>query len=110
MQEGKQEKIKETWKIFFFFQLWSARSLLYWRIFQVFPQFRARGDEILHLYTLNDLFEVEKGKEKNSENFDFFEFFDFGTSFSIEFYVFSIQISNEGARSGRELGFPKEKK
>ena len=94
----------------FFFKLWSARSLLYRRIFQVFPQFRARGDEILHLYTLNDLFEVEKGKEKNSENFDFFEFFDFGTSFSIEFYVFSLPISVEGARSGRDLGFPQEKK
>ena len=54
--------------------------------------------------------EVEKGKENNSEIFDFFDFFDFGTSFSIEFYVFSLPISVEGARSGRALGFPQEKK
>ena len=91
-------------------QLWSARSLLYRRIFGFFLQFRAQGDEILHSYTENDLFEVEKGKERNSENFDFFDFFDFGTNFSVEFSAFSLQLSVEGARAGRDLGPPEEKK
>ena len=67
-------------------------------------------DEILHFYTQNNFFEVGKGKGKKSENFDFCDFFDFGSSFSIEIFAFSMQFSVEYARSGRDLRPPQEKK
>ena len=76
----------------FVLQLWSARSLRYQRIVKIFPPFRARGDEILHFYTWNDCYQVEKGKETNFENFDFGDFFYFGARFSILKNAFSVQI------------------
>jgi hypothetical protein len=56
------------------------------------------------------LFEVEKGKEKMVKISTFSIFLDFGASFSIEIFAFSMQFSVEYARSGRDLGPLEEKK
>ena len=49
-------------------------------------------------------------KKKIEETVNFCDFFDFGSSFSIEIFAFSLQFSVERARSGRDLGPPEEKK
>jgi len=41
--------------------------------------------------------------------FDFSDFFDFESSFSIEFYTFSLKLSVEWTRSGRDLLLPVER-